>query len=126
MRIIERVRQLRKNQTEAEKKIWSFLRSRQLDGCKFYRQVQIGKYVVDFICRDLDLIVEIDGGQHCENKYDEMRDNYLKSQGYRILRFWNNEVLENTEGVLNMIKLELQALTLTLSLKGEGVSKVPQ
>ncbi len=120
MRIIERVRSLRRNQTEAEKKIWNALRNRQLDGYKFYRQRNIGLYVVDFVCRENSLIVEIDGGQHCENQHDQIRDKKLCKQGYKIIRFWNNDVFENLEGVLLKIRTELEALTPTLSLKGEG------
>jgi very-short-patch-repair endonuclease len=123
IRIAERVRELRRNQTEAEKRIWKHLRNRQLEEFKFYRQVQIGNYVVDFVCRDLDLIIEIDGGQHCENNYDLKRTKDLESFGYKVIRFWNNEVLENTEGVLEVIKLNLMALTPALSLKGEGEIK---
>jgi very-short-patch-repair endonuclease len=101
-------RLLRRNMTDVERKLWKCLRSRQFEHLKFRRQYPIGNYIVDFICVEKNLIVELDGGQHCENKKDAMRDAWLKSQGYRLLRFWNNEVLENLEGVLQTI---LQAAT---------------
>lgn len=93
---------LRRNQTEAEKKIWSLLRNSQA-GYKFRRQFPIDPYIVDFICVDKKLVIEIDGGQHTEEK-DQARDAFLKAKGYRILRFWNNEVLDNNEGVAQVIR----------------------
>lgn len=98
-------RALRNNQTEAEKKIWYFLRLRNLNNRKFRRQFVLGKYIVDFICFENKLIIEIDGGQHAENKIkDQIRDEWLKSQNFTLLRFWNNEVLENTEAVIEKIR----------------------
>ena len=89
--------------TDAERRIWSRLRSRQL-GPRFRRQAPIGPYIADFACFDPRLIIEIDGGQHDEQRgYDSRRDGWLKSQGFVVLRFWNNEVLENAEGVLERI-----------------------
>lgn len=114
-------RHLRRNQTDAEKKIWSILRSSQINGRRFYRQFAIPPYIVDFVNRDLDLIIEIDGGQHNED-VDSERTIYLEEKGYKILRFWNNDVLQNIEGVYDMIVNEIdkkeKTLTPTLSLKG--------
>jgi very-short-patch-repair endonuclease len=101
-----RTRQLRCNQTEAERRLWSRLRDRQLAGYKFRRQVAFGPFIVDFICFDARLLIELDGGQHGEcpqQLHDDERTAWLESQGYRMLRFWNNEVLENVDGVLTAI-----------------------
>jgi len=96
---------LRSRPTEAEKLIWKHLRARQLEGFKFRRQQPIDKYVVDFVCFERRLIIEIDGGQHStEKKKDEERDDYLRKNSFEILRFWNNEVLENINGVLEVIR----------------------
>jgi len=85
--------------------LWSKLRARQIEGCKFRRQAPIGKYIVDFVCHEKRLIVELDGGQHAENcETDRQRDKWLGEQGYKVLRFWNNDVLTNIEGVLETIK----------------------
>ena len=104
--LIERARRLRRESTEAEKRLWNKLRARQLLGAKFRRQAPIGPYIVDFVCFERKLVIEIDGGQHAEHDqraYDEERTKWLKSQGFRVLRFWNNEVLGNLEGVLTRI-----------------------
>jgi very-short-patch-repair endonuclease len=93
--------------TDAEKKLWRLLRSRQLDGVKFRRQVPIGIYIVDFVCHDMRLIVEADGGQHAENPNDVERDRWLEDAGYRVLRFWNNDILKNPSGVLEVLLAEL-------------------
>ncbi len=103
-----RVRSLRKNLTEAEQKLWLRLRRRQIAGHKFRRQQPIGAYIVDFACLEQHLIIELDGGQHAEQSvYDEKRTNWLESRGYRVLRFWNNEVMSNTDGVLQAIMKSL-------------------
>jgi very-short-patch-repair endonuclease len=96
-------RRLRKNSTMAERRLWKYLRSRALAGFKFVRQEPIGPYVVDFVCREKRLIIEIDGGQHANNKRDAIRDQWLSDRRYRVLRFWNNEVLGNIEGVWDTI-----------------------
>jgi very-short-patch-repair endonuclease len=96
-------RQLRKSSTLAERKLWRYLRSRSLGGFKFARQEPIGPYVVDFICREKRLVVEVDGGQHADSRPDAVRDRWLIEHRYRILRFWNNEVLGNIEGVWETI-----------------------
>jgi very-short-patch-repair endonuclease len=106
-KFIARARALRANQTDAEQCLWSKLRSRQLDNCKFVRQLQVGPYFADFACRERDLIVELDGGQHAGSQADERRTAVLAEHGYRVIRFWNNDVLTNIEGVLQMISQAL-------------------
>jgi len=102
-------RKLRRNQSEAEKKVWQAIRSRRLGGYKFRRQVPISHFIADFVCEDARLIVELDGGQHAENKADDLlRTQPLETFGYRVIRFWNNEVFENMEGVLSVILQELE------------------
>lgn len=102
-------KQLRRNQTDVEKMLWHRLRNRQVNGCKFRRQHRIGKYVVDFVCPEKLLVVELDGGQHDEQaSQDAARTVVLSTKGYRVLRFWNNEVNENIDGVLEAIRLELE------------------
>jgi very-short-patch-repair endonuclease len=105
----ERARSLRKNMTDAEGKLWRHLRRRQLDGCKFRRQVRIGPYIADFACLNPLIIVEVDGGRHAEARaYDARRDDYMRGQGFRVLRFRNNDVLGNIEGVWEAIAAELK------------------
>ncbi len=99
---VGRARELRSRTTDAEKRHWRHLRNRQLGGHKFRRQRPLGPYVVDFMCLEARLVVEVDGGQHSPDA-DRERDLYLEKQGFRVLRFWNNEVLENTDGVLARI-----------------------
>ncbi|HYV33543.1 MAG TPA: DUF559 domain-containing protein [Candidatus Limnocylindria bacterium] len=99
-------RKLRNNLTEAEKKLWYYLRKESL-GQKFRRQQAIGPYYVDFVSLDKKLIVEADGGQHFDSADDKARDEFLKKEGFTVLRFWNNEILENIEGVLTKIKESL-------------------
>jgi len=94
---------LRRDSTDAEGALWYRLRSRRLSGHKFVRQEPIGPYTVDFICREARLVVEVDGGQHADNARDAVRDRWLAEQNYRILRFWNNDVLKNMSGVLDTI-----------------------
>ena len=101
-------RKLRKRLTDAERRIWSRLRLRQLDGMKFRRQAPIDQYVVDFLCLEKRLIVEIDGGQHTVQS-DKERTDWLESQGFTIVRIWNNEALQNTEGAVERIPRRLRA-----------------
>ena len=97
-------KELRKRSTDAEKLLWKYLRLEQLEGLKFRRQQPIDNYIVDFVCLKKRIIIEVDGGQHSEEKEkDRERDNYLKKQGFEVLRFWNNEVLTNVEGVFSFI-----------------------
>ncbi len=99
----DRARGLRRRQTDAEGKLWEKLRGRQL-GIKFRRQQPIGPYVVDFCCLERLLVIEVDGGQHVDQAHrDAERDAWLEGQGFRVLRFWNNDVLENIEGTLTAI-----------------------
>lgn len=99
-----RTKTLRKNLTDAERWLWQRLRNRELSGWKFRRQHSIGPYIVDFVCIEKRLVIELDGGQHVENlESDAKRSEYLKEKGYRILRFWNNDVLREGEAVLNVI-----------------------
>src|SRR5271165_6951338 len=102
-------RLLRKNATTAERKLWKYLRSRGMNDFKFVRQEPIGPYIVDFVCREKRLIVEVDGGQHATDKRDAVRDQWLADHRYRVLRFWNNEVMDNIEGVWDMILLAATA-----------------
>src|SRR4030067_1832618 len=102
----ERRRELRRNQTEAEKLLWARLRNKQIYGIKFFRQFSIGAYVLDFYSPTIKLAVELDGGQHAEKdaqEYDKVRSNYLEAQGIEVMRFWNNDVMRNMEGVLYKI-----------------------
>jgi very-short-patch-repair endonuclease len=118
-----RARTLRQNMTEAERRVWQVLRSQQMKGFKFRRQVPIGRYIADFVCHEARLIVEIDGGQHERSSPREAeRTGFLQNQGYRIVRFWNNEVLANLEGVHQTITDELGRITPTQPspIKGEG------
>ena len=104
----QNARNLRKNMTIAEQKLWQKIRNRQLN-YKFLRQfVFCDKYIVDFICLEKRLVIEIDGGQHENNKEDQIRDKYISDQGFQVIRFWNNEVLNNIEGCLQYIESILQ------------------
>jgi very-short-patch-repair endonuclease len=115
---------MRSNPTEAEHRLWQLLRAKRLAGYKFKRQLPIDQYIVDFACIQKRLIVEADGGQHSESEYDADRDAHLRSQGFTVLRFWNNDIFKNEEGVLTSI---LNALEPPLSptpppRRGEGLS----
>jgi len=98
---------LRNNSTDTEKYLWRYLRGRQLEEFKFRRQHPIGKYIVDFINLERKIIIEVDGGQHSENKKDKLRDKWLEEKGYEVLRFWDNEVFTNIEGVIESIRKKL-------------------
>ena len=100
-------KKLRINSTDTEKYLWKYLRGRQLEGFKFRRQQPIGKYIADFINLERKIIIEVDGGQHLENKKDKLRDKWLEEQGYEVLRFWDNEVLTNIEGVMESIRKKI-------------------
>ena len=108
--IRKRARQLRWNPTDAERLLWGKLRFWQLDGFKFRRQQPLGRYIVDFVCLEKRLVVEVDGGQHAEDaNYDSDRDAWLREQGFVILRFWNNDVLKNIDAVMNVIVEKLRS-----------------
>ena len=98
-----RAQQLRNNATDAERHLWRHLSRRQLNGFKFSRQMPVGPFICDFLCRDRKLVIEVDGGQHAGSKRDEVRTAFLEAEGYRVIRFWNNDVLQNLEGVLQVI-----------------------
>ncbi len=104
--ILVRCRELRINATNAEKLLWKLLRNRQLAGVKFRRQHALDRFILDFFCHEYQLVIELDGGQHAQpekKEYDLMRTKALGKHGIRMIRFWNNEVLTNTEGVLQVI-----------------------
>jgi very-short-patch-repair endonuclease len=109
---LERARELRVSSTDAERKLWGYLRGRQLDGLKFRRQHPIPPYTVDFFCSSAKLIVEREGSQHTEES-DRVRTSYLQSKGFSVLRFWNNEVLTQTEAVVEAIFNTASASPLT-------------
>jgi very-short-patch-repair endonuclease len=98
---------MRREPTDAERKMWRLLRARQLGAFKFRRQEKLGRFIVDFVCFEAMLILEVDGGQHAESGYDHQRDAWLRSRGFRILRFWNVEVLSNARGVQFVVAREL-------------------
>ncbi len=102
-------RRLRRDSTSAELRLWNKLRARAIDGNKFVRQQPIGHYVVDFLCREKRLVIEVDGGQHDGSTKDRLRDQWLHEHNYRVLRFWNNDVMNNMNGVLETIADALRA-----------------
>jgi very-short-patch-repair endonuclease len=94
---------LRREMTYAERKLWQALRAHRFRGAAFRRQAPLGPYIADFVCHASKLVIEVDGGQHSGSARDARRDAWLAQEGYRVLRFWNNEVLGNLEGVLDRI-----------------------
>ena len=100
-------RDLRNRMTDAERLLWQHLRGRQMAGCKFRRQHPFMDYVLDFVCLEKRLVVEVDGGQHQDSETDVVRDQNLQEAGFRILRFWNNQVLQETQAVVEVIWAEL-------------------
>jgi len=105
MHINEMAKTLRKNLTDSERKLWKYLQAKGFEGLKFRRQEPIGNYIVDFVCYEKRLVIEIDGGQHMEEKSkDGVRDKWFREQGFKVLRFWDNEVLTNIVGVLELIR----------------------
>ncbi len=105
-----RAKKLRQNMTKEEIKLWNFLKNNQLLNLKFRRQVPIGNYIVDFLCHEKKLIIELDGGQHNEPEnieYDKQRTAFLEKMGYKVLRFWNNDVWSNFSAVTDKIKSEV-------------------
>lgn len=105
-RLTPLARKLRKDPTEAEKRMWSRLRGEQL-GVRFTRQFPIGNAIVDFACRSLRLVVELDGGQHADSSADDARTRMIEAHGYHVVRYWNNDVLANTDGVLTALMIEI-------------------
>ena len=106
--LIGAARQLRSRMTVAERKLWFALKDRRFSAFKFRRQVPIGPYVVDFLCFERRLVVEVDGGQHAESVRDVIRDQWLAQNDFRVLRFWNSDVLQNLDGVLIRLSEQLQ------------------
>jgi very-short-patch-repair endonuclease len=109
-----KARHLRKNLTDAERILWRYLRLRQLEGYKFRRQQPIGEYIVDFVCFEKMLIIEVDGGQHSQQEsYDRRREDSLEDQGFQALRFWNNQVIDEIDGVKEAIMTALRSDSMT-------------
>ena len=121
MTIIDTARHLRNTSTEAEKKLWARLRNRQLNGAKFRRQHPLPPYVADFFCEDAKLVIELDGSQHTPEN-DAQRTKFLENKGYTVLRFWNNDLTNNMQGVLEQILAHLPSP----ETPGEGVSTSPK
>ena len=102
-------RGLRQNQTKAESMLWKQVSNRRLQGLKFKRQVPMGGFIVDFVCHDMKIIVELDGGQHAKQElYDQDRTDELQKLGYQVIRYWNNDVLSNIEGVMQDLAKQMQ------------------
>jgi very-short-patch-repair endonuclease len=111
MTLLERAKLMRSNQTEAEQRLWYHLRAHRFMDLKFKRQKPIGHYIVEFVCFEPKLVIEIYGGQHLEQAdYDARRDSYLREQGFCVLRFWNNQVLGETDAVLESIRQMVNTL----------------
>jgi very-short-patch-repair endonuclease len=115
-----RARSLRRRSTRAEWVLSLALRDRRLSGLKFMRQQPLGPYHVDFVCREQRLIIEVDGGQHADSASDRRRDAYLNLLGYRVVRVWNNDVIGNLEGVLQMLSAELKIAPHPVPLPASG------
>jgi very-short-patch-repair endonuclease len=111
---------LRRALTTAEFALWTRIRRRQLGGFKFVRQEPIDRYYVDFVCRERHLIIELDGGQHAERPAGRQRDSELCALGYRVIRIWNNDVIDNLDGVLQTLLSELEKSPLTPSLSPQA------
>jgi very-short-patch-repair endonuclease len=122
-----RARQLRSNQTDTERILWNQLRARRLNGLRFRRQFPIGNFITDFCCKEYQLVIELDGEQHAEQrivKKDDRRTQLIENRGYKVLRFWNNEVLTNMDGVLESILdtvAQRRPLPHPLLGQGEGI-----
>ena len=106
MELTNKARSLRKNQTDVERLLWGQLRNRSLLNHKFRRQFPIEPFIADFVCLELKLIIELDGGQHANRtNYDNQRSLFLRRRGFKVLHFWNNDVIENLAGVMEVIRL---------------------
>ena len=127
--LTQTARKLRRNMTDAERRLWGRLRNHQL-GVHFRRQAPLERYVLDFVCFQARLVIELDGGQHADSDADKQRDAWLMERGFRVLRFWNNEALGNTEGVLEVIVRALGEAILPppppqpSPMEGEGVKSL--
>ena len=119
-KILGNAKALRSHQTEAEQRLWYHLRAHRFMELKFKRQKPIGRYIVDFVCLEHQLIIELDGGQHVEQEaYDRQRDAWLRQQGYTVLRFWNHDVMQNLDGVLEQIRCTLSPGPSPMNGRGE-------
>jgi very-short-patch-repair endonuclease len=107
--LLERAKWMRANPTDAERRLWAILRNKRLSGYKFKRQVILDWYIVDFVNFEHRLIIEADGSQHADNKYDERRDAYLENNDFKVLRFWNSDALKETKAVAETIWAALQS-----------------
>jgi primosomal protein N' (replication factor Y) len=107
---LKRARDLRREMTDAERKLWRHIRDDQLEGNRFRRQVPVKPYILDFCCLKKKLAIEVDGGQHAESSEDLIRIRWLERRGYQVLRFWNNDVLSNVEGVLETVLATLRSM----------------
>jgi len=116
-------RELREHSTDAERLFWSRVRAHRLLGHKFKRQQPIGSYIMDFVCVEARLVVELDGGQHAASKRDQIRDAQLTEKGHRVLRFWNNDVLMNIDGVVETVVKNLGPSPQPSPTTGEGVKR---
>ena len=120
-KLTARAKNLCKDSTDAERLLWSHIRAHRLNGIKFKRQQPLGPYIVDFVCFESKLVVELDGGQHAEARTrDIVREDWIRSQGFHVLRFWNNEVLSNIEGVMQQITAHLSPSPPPSPIQGEG------
>jgi very-short-patch-repair endonuclease len=119
-------RHLRRNQTEAERHLWRHLKNRQLAGHRFRRQHPLGPYVLDFVCLEVALVIELDGSQHLDSPTDKVRDARLASDGFHTLRFWNNDALARTEAVLETILRVACERQGVCTSSGAGSEPVPQ
>jgi len=106
--LLHLAKRMRREPTDAERRLWSILRGGRMFGAKFKRQEQIGDYIVDFVCFTARLIVEADGSQHIESEADDVRNAWLQSQGFRVMRIWNNDILTNTDGVAEAVLAALE------------------
>ena len=103
----DRARELRRDMTPAERKLWQVLKGRHLDGHRFRRQHPMGPYIADFACLESGVVIEVDGGQHDESEEELRRDRFMEAKGFKVLRFWNNEIMANLEGVGSVIAQRL-------------------
>jgi very-short-patch-repair endonuclease len=103
-----RARDMRLDSTKAENLLWQEIRDRRIEGFKFRRQVPLNNYILDFVCFDAKLIIEVDGGQHAESTSDAIRDAFFQAQGFRVLRFWNDDVVKGLDGAVLTIRAELR------------------
>lgn len=117
-KLLERARQMRREMTQPERELWIALRAKRFDGVKFNRQVVIGPYIADFVCRSRKLIIELDGATHDDASRDDQRTAFLEAQGYRVIRFWNNDVMTNLDAVLGALSEALATAPLPNPLPG--------